>query len=48
MVGLLLSNEGLRVDVAGMARERARIFDGSVFEGRLLRFVEAVSRRKFG
>lgn len=48
LVGLLLSNEGLRVDVAARACERARIFDGSVFEGRLLRFVEAVFRRKFG
>jgi len=47
IIGRLLEDDVLRERVAAKARERARVFDGSVFEGKILDLVDKVFRAKF-
>ena len=48
IIGRLLRDDVLRERVAVRARERAKVFDGSVFEGKILDLVDKVFRAKFG
>lgn len=48
IVKTLLKDENLRCEVAARARERAKVFDSSVFERNILKIVEKVVGAKFG
>ncbi|MGB9959062.1 MAG: glycosyltransferase [Candidatus Bathyarchaeales archaeon] len=48
LINTLLSDEGLRVDVAARAAERAKSFDSAVFERKILDIVAKVFKAKFG
>jgi glycosyltransferase involved in cell wall biosynthesis len=48
IIGRLLEDDVLRESVAAKAREHARVFDSSIFEGKILDLVDKVFRAKFG
>jgi glycosyltransferase involved in cell wall biosynthesis len=48
IIKMLVKNEGLRKEVSARARERAMVFDSSVFERKILDVVEKTCSRKFG
>jgi len=48
IIGRLLGDDVLRERVAAKARERARVFDSSIFECKILDLVDKVFRAKFG
>jgi glycosyltransferase involved in cell wall biosynthesis len=48
IIRLLVENEDLRKGVSARARERAMVFDSSVFERKILGVVEKACSRKFG
>jgi glycosyltransferase involved in cell wall biosynthesis len=48
LIRMLLNDEKLRDEVAARARERVRVFDSSVFEGKILDVVDKVFKAKFG
>jgi glycosyltransferase involved in cell wall biosynthesis len=47
IIGRLLEDDVLRESVASRARERARLFDGSIFEKKILDLVDKFYRLKF-
>jgi len=48
IIRMLVKNEDLRKEVSARARERAMVFDSSVFEREILGVVEKTFSRKFG
>lgn len=48
IIKMLVENEDLRKEVSARARERAMVFDSSVFEREILSVVEKTFSRKFG
>jgi glycosyltransferase involved in cell wall biosynthesis len=48
IIKMLVENEDLRKEVSARARERAMVFDSSVFERKILDVVEKTYSRKFG
>ena len=48
IIKMLVENEDLRKEVSARARERAMVFDSSVFEREILDVVEKTCSRKFG